>query len=161
MFALSRSAANEFGPSTPGAAAVAAAAPSASTSIRPHLVGQQAQELHSTATCTRLLSYADVAKINAPAPTSADPAFLEGSYNQPPTDGHGASDIPSAALPQRSPHPVRADDPRDRAGLAIPSCKPKGVVHSTAGYLLGTALTVKHVFDVHEDGLPVLPTLDG
>ena len=29
--------------------------------------------------------------------------------------------------------------------------KPKGVVHSTAGYLLGAALTVKYVFDVHPD----------
>jgi acetyl-CoA synthetase len=28
--------------------------------------------------------------------------------------------------------------------------KPKGVVHTTAGYLLGAALTVKYVFDVHE-----------
>lgn len=27
--------------------------------------------------------------------------------------------------------------------------KPKGIVHSTAGYLLGAALTVRHVFDVH------------
>ena len=27
--------------------------------------------------------------------------------------------------------------------------KPKGVVHTTAGYLLGAALTVKYVFDVH------------
>ena len=29
--------------------------------------------------------------------------------------------------------------------------KPKGVVHTTAGYLLGAALTVKYVFDVHPD----------
>lgn len=29
--------------------------------------------------------------------------------------------------------------------------KPKGVVHSTAGYLLGACLTVKYVFDVHEN----------
>lgn len=29
--------------------------------------------------------------------------------------------------------------------------KPKGVVHTTAGYLLGAALTVKYVFDVHEE----------
>ncbi|KAL9935165.1 hypothetical protein V8E36_006241 [Tilletia maclaganii] len=45
------------------------------------------------------MSYADVAKVNAPPPTAADPRFLEGSYNQPPTDGHGASDVPSQALP--------------------------------------------------------------
>ena len=29
--------------------------------------------------------------------------------------------------------------------------KPKGVVHSSAGYLLHTALTHKYIFDVHED----------
>ncbi|KAF8802010.1 acetate--CoA ligase [Phlegmacium glaucopus] len=29
--------------------------------------------------------------------------------------------------------------------------KPKGVVHTTAGYLLGAAMTVKYVFDVHPD----------
>ncbi|TFY53713.1 hypothetical protein EVJ58_g9297 [Rhodofomes roseus] len=29
--------------------------------------------------------------------------------------------------------------------------RPKGVVHTTAGYLLGAALTVKYVFDVHPD----------
>lgn len=29
--------------------------------------------------------------------------------------------------------------------------KPKGVVHTTGGYLLGAALTVKNVFDVHPD----------
>lgn len=29
--------------------------------------------------------------------------------------------------------------------------KPKGVVHTTAGYLLGAALTHKYVFDIHPD----------
>ncbi|KAF9815222.1 hypothetical protein IEO21_04739 [Rhodonia placenta] len=29
--------------------------------------------------------------------------------------------------------------------------RPKGVVHTTAGYLLGAALTVKYIFDVHPD----------
>ncbi|KAE8209716.1 hypothetical protein CF319_g6371 [Tilletia indica] len=45
------------------------------------------------------MSYADIAKANAPPSSTADPAFLEGSYNQPPTDGHGAADIPSDELP--------------------------------------------------------------
>jgi acetyl-CoA synthetase len=31
--------------------------------------------------------------------------------------------------------------------------KPKGVVHSTAGYLLQSALTTKYVFDVHDDDI--------
>jgi len=29
--------------------------------------------------------------------------------------------------------------------------KPKGIVHTTAGYLLGAAMTLKYVFDVHPD----------
>ncbi len=29
--------------------------------------------------------------------------------------------------------------------------KPKGVVHTTGGYLLSAALTVKYVFDLHPD----------
>lgn len=28
--------------------------------------------------------------------------------------------------------------------------KPKGLIHTTAGYLLGAALTLKHIFQVHE-----------
>lgn len=31
--------------------------------------------------------------------------------------------------------------------------KPKGIVHSTAGYLLGAHLTTKYVFDLHEDDI--------
>ncbi|KAF7345942.1 Acetyl-coenzyme A synthetase [Mycena venus] len=30
------------------------------------------------------------------------------------------------------------------------TCKPKGVVHTTGGYLFCAALTVKYIFDVHE-----------
>ncbi|KAE8183030.1 hypothetical protein CF328_g8322, partial [Tilletia controversa] len=196
MFALSRSAANEFGPSTPGAAAVAAAAPSASTSIRPHLVGQQAQELHSTATCTRLLHH----HVLSPTPMSprstrppqqaqTPPSSRAPTTNPPPTDT-----APPTSPPQPSPnalhtqseqttHETEQASPFHHAHaahrltvLAYILCvsyfrlqlttrlvcasqlillpfysKPKGVVHSTAGYLLGTALTVKHVFDVHED----------
>ncbi|CAD6959658.1 unnamed protein product [Tilletia caries] len=170
MFALSRSAANEFGPSTPGAAAVAAAAPSASTSIRPHLVGQQAQELHSTATCTRLLHH----HVLSPTPMSprstrppqqaqTPPSSRAPTTNPPPTDT-----APPTSPPQPSPNalhtqseqttheteqasPFHHGDPRFILYTSGSNSKPKGVVHSTAGYLLGTALTVKHVFDVHED----------
>lgn len=28
--------------------------------------------------------------------------------------------------------------------------KPKGMLHTTGGYLLGAAMTVKYVFDTHE-----------
>lgn len=48
------------------------------------------------------------------------------------------------------PTPVSSEDPLFILYTSGSTGKPKGVVHTTAGYLLGTALTVKHVFDVHE-----------
>ncbi|KAE8209738.1 hypothetical protein CF327_g6317 [Tilletia walkeri] len=59
-----------------------------------------------------------------------------------------------AAAKERSycpPTIVSAEDPLFILYTSGSTGKPKGVVHTTAGYLLGTALTVKHVFDVHED----------
>lgn len=49
------------------------------------------------------------------------------------------------------PVPVNAEDPLFILYTSGSTGKPKGVVHTTAGYLLGTALTVKHIFDVHEN----------
>ncbi|CAD6919414.1 unnamed protein product [Tilletia laevis] len=74
------------------------------TSIISHLFIVHPIHTHTHSITT--MSYADVAKNNAPAPTSADPAFLDGAYNQPPTDGHGASDIPSTALPDVDSHKI-------------------------------------------------------
>ncbi len=49
------------------------------------------------------------------------------------------------------PTPVMSEDPLFILYTSGSTGKPKGVVHSTGGYLLGAALTVKHVFDVHEN----------
>lgn len=49
------------------------------------------------------------------------------------------------------PVPVSSEDPLFILYTSGSTGKPKGVVHTTAGYLLGTGLTVKHVFDVHEN----------
>lgn len=49
------------------------------------------------------------------------------------------------------PVPVSSEDPLFILYTSGSTGKPKGVVHTTAGYLLGTALTVKHIFDVHEN----------
>ncbi|KAN0059739.1 acetyl-coenzyme A synthetase 2 [Thecaphora frezii] len=49
------------------------------------------------------------------------------------------------------PVPVNSEDPLFILYTSGSTGKPKGVVHTTAGYLLGTALTTKHVFDVHAD----------
>lgn len=50
-----------------------------------------------------------------------------------------------------SPTPRSSEDPLFILYTSGSTGKPKGVVHSTAGYLLGAALSVKHIFDVHPD----------
>ncbi|KAF8635001.1 hypothetical protein AX15_000614 [Amanita polypyramis BW_CC] len=49
------------------------------------------------------------------------------------------------------PEIMSAEDPLFILYTSGSTGKPKGVVHTTAGYLLGAALTVKYVFDVHPD----------
>ncbi|EEB89671.1 hypothetical protein MPER_12207, partial [Moniliophthora perniciosa FA553] len=44
---------------------------------------------------------------------------------------------------------VKSEDPLFILYTSGSTGKPKGVVHTTGGYLLGAALTVKYVFDVH------------
>jgi len=46
---------------------------------------------------------------------------------------------------------MNAEDPLFILYTSGSTGKPKGVVHSTAGYLLHTSLTHKHVFNIHED----------
>ncbi|PWO00806.1 acetyl-coenzyme a synthetase [Tilletiopsis washingtonensis] len=60
-------------------------------------------------------------------------------------------DICKRERPYCPPTPVSSEDPLFILYTSGSTGKPKGVVHTTAGYLLGTALTVKHVFDVHEN----------
>lgn len=57
----------------------------------------------------------------------------------------------AAQRPYCPPVPVSSEDPLFILYTSGSTGKPKGVVHTTAGYLLGTALTVKHIFDTHED----------
>ncbi|MBW0525078.1 hypothetical protein O181_064793 [Austropuccinia psidii MF-1] len=64
-------------------------------------------------------------------------------------------DIPwiEACSLQKSFCPIEIMDSEDPLFILYTSGstgKPKGLVHTTAGYLLGAALTVKYVFDVHE-----------
>ncbi|KAG5352664.1 Acetyl-coenzyme A synthetase [Termitomyces sp. J132] len=49
------------------------------------------------------------------------------------------------------PEVMAAEDPLFILYTSGSTGKPKGVVHTTGGYLLGAALTVKYVFDVHPD----------
>jgi acetyl-CoA synthetase len=55
--------------------------------------------------------------------------------------------------PYFPPVPVNAEDPLFLLYTLGSTGKPKGVQHNTAGYLLGTLLTTKYTFDVHEDDI--------
>jgi acetyl-CoA synthetase len=48
------------------------------------------------------------------------------------------------------PEPVASEDPLFLLYTSGSTGKPKGVLHTTAGYLLGAAMTGKYVFDIHE-----------
>ena len=60
-------------------------------------------------------------------------------------------DLMAKASPACPPEPMKAEDYLFMLYTSGSTGKPKGVVHSTAGYLLHTALTHKYVFDVHDD----------
>jgi len=49
------------------------------------------------------------------------------------------------------PEPVSAEDPLFLLYTSGSTGKPRGVLHTTAGFLLGAAATGKYVFDVHDD----------
>lgn len=48
------------------------------------------------------------------------------------------------------PEPMSSEDPLFLLYTSGSTGKPKGVLHTTAGYLLGAAITGKYVFDIHE-----------
>lgn len=49
-----------------------------------------------------------------------------------------------------APEPMSSEDPLFLLYTSGSTGKPKGVMHSTAGYLLGAAMTGKYVFDLHD-----------
>ncbi|MCY4355997.1 MAG: acetate--CoA ligase [Gammaproteobacteria bacterium] len=55
-----------------------------------------------------------------------------------------------AASPDCEPELMNAEDPLFILYTSGSTGKPKGVLHTTAGYLLGVALTHKYVFDYHD-----------
>jgi len=48
---------------------------------------------------------------------------------------------------------VQSEDPLFLLYTSGSTGKPKGVLHSSAGYLLQTAMTVKYVFDYHPNDI--------
>ncbi|HCI87718.1 MAG TPA: acetate--CoA ligase, partial [Gammaproteobacteria bacterium] len=57
------------------------------------------------------------------------------------------------ASPECDPELMDAEDPLFILYTSGSTGKPKGVMHTTAGYLLGAAMTHKYVFDYHEDDI--------
>jgi acetyl-CoA synthetase len=51
------------------------------------------------------------------------------------------------------PTPVNAEDPMFMLYTSGSTGKPKGLLHTTAGYLLGVALSTKYVFDIHPEDI--------
>jgi len=49
------------------------------------------------------------------------------------------------------PEPMSSEDPLFLLYTSGSTGKPKGVLHTTAGYLLGAAMTGKYVFDIHDN----------
>ncbi len=58
-------------------------------------------------------------------------------------------DLMKEASPECAPEAMNAEDPLFILYTSGSTGKPKGVVHTTAGYLLHTALTTKYTFDIH------------
>ncbi len=60
-------------------------------------------------------------------------------------------ELMASASPDCAPEIMNAEDYLFMLYTSGSTGKPKGVVHSTAGYLLHSALTTKYMFDIHDD----------
>ena len=62
-------------------------------------------------------------------------------------------DLMADADDQCEPEHMNAEDTLFILYTSGSTGKPKGVLHTTAGYLLHTSITHKHIFDIHEDDI--------
>jgi acetyl-CoA synthetase len=62
-------------------------------------------------------------------------------------------DVMANASPDCPPASLPAEHPLFILYTSGTTGKPKGIVHTTAGYLLGAHLTTKYVFDLHDDDI--------
>jgi acetyl-CoA synthetase len=66
---------------------------------------------------------------------------------------HAWDDLMKAASADCPPTSLPAEHPLFILYTSGTTGKPKGIVHTTGGYLLGAHLTTKYVFDLHEDDI--------
>ncbi|KAG8216213.1 hypothetical protein J3R82DRAFT_8246 [Butyriboletus roseoflavus] len=82
----------------------------------------------------------------------ATKAIVDAALNESPCVEHVLVLKQTAKVPNYcTPEIMAAEDPLFILYTSGSTGKPKGVLHTTGGYLLGAALTVKYVFDVHPD----------
>jgi acetyl-CoA synthetase len=54
---------------------------------------------------------------------------------------------------QCEPEPMDSEDPLFVLYTSGSTGKPKGIIHTTGGYMIGTYITTKYVFDLHDDDI--------
>ena len=63
------------------------------------------------------------------------------------------SDVINGQSEDCPPEPVDSEDPLFVLYTSGSTGKPKGILHTTGGYMVGTYLTSKYVFDLHDDDI--------
>jgi acetyl-CoA synthetase len=66
---------------------------------------------------------------------------------------HWWHELTSAAAPECPAEPLDSEDPLYILYTSGTTGKPKGLVHTTGGYAVGTYLTTKYIFDIQEDDI--------
>ena len=76
---------------------------------------------------------------------------LETPVTMKPGRDHWYHDLKRSAAPRCAPEPMDAEDPLYTLYTSGTTGKPKGILHTTGGYLVGTYATTKWVFDLKDD----------
>ena len=76
---------------------------------------------------------------------------LETPVTMQPGRDHWYHELKRRAAPRCAPEPMDAEDPLYTLYTSGTTGKPKGILHTTGGYLVGTYATTKWVFDLKDD----------